>query len=262
MSPCRRPAFPGSFPYGLNKLWQSFFLRSAAFALVIAAVAGFALAQSAPAKKNSRPKGEETNTAPKLTTFVPVYSYTFSNPKFFVTDVKIEHDENGVGSVTFTKRDFEEEVKEPLQLSEVSLERIKGLWEESGFLAASEDYQSTERDYAHLGTITLKMSLDGKERSAGFNWTENKTVKEIADEYRKIGNAVIWMFDMNVARQNQPLETPRIMKGLDTYLRLNAISDPKGLLPFLRGLKDDERIPLIARNHADRLIKKIEASAN
>jgi hypothetical protein len=66
------------------------------------------------------------------------------------------------------------------------------------------------------------------------------------------------MFDINVARQNQPLESPRIMRGLDSYLKRNAISDPVQMLPFLRELSGDERMPLIARNHAERLAKQIE----
>ena len=43
-----------------------------------------------------------------------------------------------------------------------------------------------------------------------------RTRKLLADEYRKIGNQFIWMFDINVARENQPLEAPRIMDALDS----------------------------------------------
>lgn len=189
---------------------------------------------------------------------MPVYIYEFENPKFVVSHVLIEHDEAGTGRVTFIKRDFEEEITEPLRLSDSTLEHLRSLWQELNFLESTESLQSPERDYGHLGTMKLSFLKDGRRRESEFNWTENKTAKELTDEYKKIGTQFIWMFDMDVARRNQPLETPRIMKGLDSNLRRGAISDPQQMLPFLRELKDDERLPLIARNHADRIIKQIE----
>ncbi|HYJ92753.1 MAG TPA: hypothetical protein VEV84_15690, partial [Pyrinomonadaceae bacterium] len=58
--------------------------------------------------------------------------------------------------------------------------------------------------------------------------------------------------------ENQPLNAPSLMDELDSYLRRNEISDPKQLLPLLKELSNDERIPLIARNHASKLAEKID----
>ena len=102
------------------------------------------------------------------------------------------------------------------------------------------------------------MKKDGREREANFNWTINKDAKALMDEYRKIANQYIWMFDINVSRENQPLESPRMMNNLDILIRRNEISDANQMIPFLKELEDDERIPLISRNHANRLVKKIE----
>jgi len=236
-------------------------LPLAAFLLFSAVVllAQSAFPQNNPSKKNARPAASaESEKEPAVKDFVPVYTYVFTNPKFLISDVRVEHDEKGVGRLTFRKKDYEEDVVEPLQLSEWTLGRVKDLWERTGFLASTEEYQSPERDYSHLGTMKLEMSLDGSHRTVEFNWTENSLVKELADEYRKVGNQAIWAFDINVARQNQPLECPRVMKTLESYLRRDGISDPVQLLPFLRELKDDERMPLIARNNAERLISTIE----
>ncbi len=214
-------------------------------------------------KKNSRPGiDNENNSSAKKTVNTdakePVYFYEFSKPEFVVAKILLEHDEYGKGKITFFKRDFEEEIVEPLNLSEKTLEKIKTLWAEIDFLESNEKYQSPERDYAHLGTMKLTMKKGGKERTEELNWTENAQVKALTDEYRKIGNQFVWMFDMNVARENQPLESPRIMKRIDSYLKRNEISDPKQLIPFLKEISDDERYPLITRNHATRLLKQIE----
>ncbi|MGI8542831.1 MAG: hypothetical protein ACR2MD_05050 [Aridibacter sp.] len=209
-------------------------------------------------KKNSRPTEDNLSKVSKIEADKPVYFYEFAKDEFLVKRIFIEHDENGIGKITFLKKDFNEEISEPLKLSDVTLEKLKTFWTEINFLESDENYQSTIRDYGHLGTIKLRMERDAKKRAAEFNWTENLTAKALADEYRKISNQFVWMFDINVARQNQPLESPKIMRTLDSYLSRNSISDPVQMLPFLKELSEDERIPLIARNHAERLIKQIE----
>ena len=44
---------------------------------------------------------------------------------------------------------------------------------------------------------------------------------------------------------------------MESYIKRNGLSDPEQLLPLLKDLSTDEHVPLIARNHALRLIKKI-----
>ena len=44
---------------------------------------------------------------------------------------------------------------------------------------------------------------------------------------------------------------------MESLLGRNALSDAKQLVPLLSELKIDEHIPLIARNQADRILKKI-----
>ena len=73
-----------------------------------------------------------------------------------------------------------------------------------------------------------------------------------------MADQAIFVFDMKVARENQPLNTPTLMKQLESLLNRGELSDPYQLVPLLTDLSTDERIPLIARNHADRLLKKIE----
>ena len=78
------------------------------------------------------------------------------------------------------------------------------------------------------------------------------------DEYRRIANEYTWKFEIDVVRQNQPLQAPGLMTTLDNYLKQNEISDPPHIVPLLTELATDERLPLIARSHAERLVKQIE----
>ncbi|MGC2238870.1 MAG: hypothetical protein WA584_22130 [Pyrinomonadaceae bacterium] len=218
-----------------------------------------------PAEENSTGEPQKTNQAAKTNSRInpdnPVYFYEFSQPNFMVAKVFIEHDETGKGKITFMKQDFQEEVSDPIQLSPATLEKIKNAFNALSFLDSKENYQDEKRNYSHLGELKIKMKKEGRERTAAFNWTENKDAKILADEYRKISQQYVWIFDINVSRQNQPLQAPGLMDMLDGYLRRSEISDPPQMIPFLKKLSDDERIPLIARNHATRLIKEIEKKA-
>jgi hypothetical protein len=209
-------------------------------------------------KKNERPATEVKKEIPQKKVIIPVYFYEFAQPKFLVMQVFIEHDEAGTGQITFKKQLYDEAVSDPIQLSPVTLEKIKTAFAALNFLNSTENYQDADKNYAHLGNLKIKMKKDGRERSAAFNWTQNKDAKLLADEYQKITNQFIWIFDINLARQNQPLEAPGVMDVLDSYIKRDQISDPQQMIPFLTQLSTDERIPLIARNHAARIVKEIE----
>ncbi|MBA2605603.1 MAG: hypothetical protein M3521_08515 [Acidobacteriota bacterium] len=205
-------------------------------------------------------KGEmvKTNSRPEIENNSSVYFYEFSQPNFLVSKIIIEHDEKGKGKISFLKKNFEETVSDPLQLSTATLEKVRSVWQTLNFLDSREDYQSIERDYAHLGNMKFTIKKEGRERTAKFNWTENVTAKILADEYRKISQQFVWIFDINVARENQPLESPNLMNALDGLIRRNEVSDPEQMIPMLKELGNDERIPLLARNHATKIIKQIE----
>jgi hypothetical protein len=230
--------------------------------------ASFGFSQNPPTKKNHRTSENTTETAKakkNVDARTPVYFYEFSRPEFPTSRVTIEHDENGRGKISFLKKDFDEAITDPIELSAATLEKVKTFWQALNFLESDENYQF-EKDYSHLGIVKIRMKKDGRERIAEFNWTTNKDAKGLMDEYRKIGNQYIWMFDINVSRENQPLESPRMMNSLDSMLRRNEISDANQMIPFLKELENDERIPLISRNHANRLVtiiqKQIEKERN
>lgn len=210
-----------------------------------------------PVKKNERPSEDNSsNQTPKVNNN-SVYFYDFAQPNFLISKIHIEYDEQGKGTITFEKRDYGESVTDPIQLSAVTLEKLKNAYAALDFLNSTESYQY-EKDYSHLGTIKIRVKKDGRERTAEFNYTTNKEAKILMDEYRKIGQQYVWIFDINVSRENQPLEAPKLLDTMDAYLKRGEISDPPQMIPFLTQLSNDERIPLIARNHAAKLIKEIE----
>lgn len=211
-----------------------------------------------PLKKNAR--GIETlNVVPAVVQDIRSFThiYEFSQPDFTINRIAIRHDDKGRGDISFSKNGSDETITDPIQLSAVTLERIAATLTELDFLNSTESYQY-EKDYSHLGNIKFTLKSGERSRTTTYNWTENKAAKTLMDEYRRIGQQYVWMFDIGVARANQPLEAPKLMDTLDGYFRRGEISDPEQMIPFLRDLSDDERIPLMARNHAAKLVKQIE----
>jgi len=229
----------------------------AAFIILIAAVFG---AAQQPNKHNTRPEVPVVSSTVQPKEHVKDstrYSYEFTQPEFFIRHILIEHDSTGQGQIQFVQRTEEMKVEEPLQLSLEALSRISSLWRQLNFLDSNEDYQA-DRKYPHLGTMRLKMEKDTLQRTAEFNWTNHPQASSLINEYRRVADQAILVFDLSVARQSLPLNTPKLMDQMELLLKRNGLSDPKQLLPLLKELSTDEHIPLMARNHALRLIKKIE----
>ena len=210
-------------------------------------------------KRNERPQA--TSQFKSQQAAIPNYIYEFDQPAFLVSHVVIEHDEAGRGKISFLKTGLEQPESDPITLSPVTLDKIKAAIAALNFLDSTESYQ-TARDYSHMGNISITYRKDGRERTAKYNWSDNKEAKMLMDEYRKISTQYVWQFDMSISRENQPLNAPGLMDALDSYIQRSEISDPKQMVPLLKELANDERIPLIARNHATKLAEKIEKAKN
>jgi hypothetical protein len=231
-------------------------------AVLVILSAAICPAQNQPqTKRNDRPQEpgatsqrREENKKPSDPTR---YSWEFAKPEFLVSHILIEHDASGRGKITFEHRGEATPIVEPVELSPAALGRIFGLWSELRFLDSNENYQAP-KNFAHLGTYHLQMDDGQRKRTAEFNWSDNKQAWTLTNEYRRVSDQAILVFDIKLAREMQPLNTPGLMNQMESYLTRDWLSDPYQLVPLLKDLRTDEHIPLIARNHADRLLKKIE----
>ncbi|HVS21160.1 MAG TPA: hypothetical protein VHD88_04890 [Pyrinomonadaceae bacterium] len=230
------------------------------FAALLLLSAAFLSFPQDPTKRNDRqpqpsptPQRREENKKPPDPT---AYSYEFTQPKFLISRILIEHDALGRGKITFV-RQSETPIVEPIELSTGALGRIFGLWNDLHFLDSNENYQTT-KDFSYLGVYRLHMDDGQRRRTAEFNWSDNKPAWALVKEYQRVSDQAVFVFDMTVARENQPLNAPSLMNQLESMYTRGGLSDPHQLVPLLTELRTDERIPLIARNHADRLLKKIE----
>lgn len=215
-------------------------------------------AQDQGGKHNPRPQQAAATAAVSENKTEPVkYTYEFSQPKFVVKHILLEHDANGRGTVTFERLNEDTPIVEPLELSSTALERIQSSWQALQFLETQESYQA-DKQFPHLGTMRIGMQRGDRKRVAEFNWTNNPHASTLANEYRKAADQAILIFDISVSRENQPLNMPKLMEAMESLLKRDSLSAPRQLIKLLQDLSTDEHIPLIARNHALRLIKQIE----
>lgn len=217
-----------------------------------------------PKRKNTRPTATSSpdaadagNSRNGKYICDPCYEYRFEHPGRNIQSVRIVHDSAGKGFIYFSEQGMSGDLEEPLTLSEKILGRLRAAFDALDFLNSDENYQY-EKDYSHLGTVTITLKEGGRQRTAKFNWTTNQWAKALMDEYRRIWQREIWLFDFARARENQPLETPKLVDTLETLLDRGEIADPAQMLPILRKYETDERLPLIARNHLSRMATRIE----
>jgi hypothetical protein len=213
-------------------------------------------------KHNARPgesshTGEAKSNDPRSDTAQATYFYEFSQPEFFIRHIVIEHNEKGAGKITFERKDEETSIVEPVEISPAVWARILSHWQALRFLDSDTEYQA-DKQFPHLGTMRLSMTQGARRRTTEFNWSNNSNASALVNEYRKVADQAIAVFDISVARENQPLNTPKLMEHLESLMKRNWLSDPQQLIPLLKEISIDEHLPLIARNHAARLLKKLE----
>ena len=212
---------------------------------------------STATQSSAKPTPTPSKPAEKVDPSVARYTYEFSQPDFFVYFVHIEHDDRGKGTIRFERRSDTEQITDPVQLSPAALERIRARFDALKFLDSTENYQG-EKNYPSQGKTKLTLRQGGRERTAEFNYSQNADAQGLADEYRKVSEQALFVFDVSVALENQPLEMPKLIGRLESLIERKYLSDTEQLIPLIRELTEDERVPLVGRNQAARILKKLD----
>jgi hypothetical protein len=184
------------------------------------------------------------------------FHYLFENEKFTTPRLELMFGADGKGEFRFKKKDSEE-IANKLQVTTTVLGQISALLAELNYLASNENYQH-KKDFSHLGTIMIDITQGGKQRKVQFNYTDNPAMNKLANIFRNIATQETRVFEIETVRQSDPISTPAQLRYLDSELRSKSIADPERFVALLQDIKLDEGVPLIARNHAERLLKEIK----
>lgn len=228
----------------MRKIFPALFLTASFFAFQAAAFS------QTPIRlvQHSKPANE---AAPPSV----AYHYKFENERFTTPLQELEFDGSGRGQFRFKKKEGEEIVND-LTVSSPVLSQIQSLLSQLNFLASQENYQH-KKDFSHLGTVTISQTQNGKERTVRFNYSDNPVMNQLRDIFQNIVTQETRFFEIETVRATDPLSTPAQMRLLDDDLKSKRIADPHRFVPLLKDLKLDEGVPLITRNHAERLLQRI-----
>jgi hypothetical protein len=138
-----------------------------------------------------------------------------------------------------------------------TLARVQHLCQTTNFLTSDADYQD-KKDFSHRGWISISARAGELSRSVRFNYTLNPEIRELADIFRGIATQEIHVFDMETAQQYQPLDLPGRLEAVENDLRLERLAEPDRMIGPLKEIAGDDTQPLIARNHATRIIDGIK----
>ena len=197
----------------------------------------------------------DASGATRLTSSPAHYTYLFENARFTTPLVEVDFDDAGRGRYHFRKKDGQD-ITNDLKVSGTVVSQLRELLGEANFLSNEEGYQH-KKDFSHLGKVTITYSDGSRERQTSFNYTDNPSMNRVVEIFRNIATQENRVFEIEVTRENDPISMPAQMRLLESELKSKQIADPHQLVSLLEQLKSDEAIPLIARNHADRLIKSI-----
>ncbi len=185
------------------------------------------------------------------------FSYKFENPRFDVRVIEIDLNSNGAGELRFTRGTSDEILDCKIKLLPATIARIRSLFGVSDFLDSKTEYQD-KKDFTHMGWVTLGARQGARERKTRFNFTTNVQMNELKDIFLGIAWQEIALFDIENAERYQPLDLPKQLEMLENDLRLERITEPARVLAALNEIAGDDTQPLIARNHAKRIIEAIK----
>ena len=185
------------------------------------------------------------------------FNYKFENKRFYVPIMEIDLAADGSGEVRFQRGESDDVLDHKFKLLPATMARIRQLFEVTRFLDSKDEYQA-EKDFSHLGWVTLMARQNGRERKVRFNYTQQPQISELADIFRGIATQEMHLFDIETSEQFQPLDLPRLLDAIENDLRLQRITEPERLLTKLQEVAVNPTQPLIARNHATRMVSDIK----
>ena len=185
------------------------------------------------------------------------FSYKFENARFHIPLIEIDLAPDGTGELRFKRGESDEIIDLKLKLLPETMERIRTLYGVTGFLTSKDEYQA-KKNFSNLGWITLSAREGDLKREVRLNYSENQHIKELYDIFRAIATQQMHLFDLDTAEQYQPLDLPTQLRVLERDLELERIAEPEQMLTALRNINSNDALPLIARNHAKRIVASIE----
>ena len=175
----------------------------------------------------------------------------------------IELDETGDGVFRFQKLE-NEPVTVNLHINRSKVVSLYSLFRQANFLNESKSFTS-DRKVANLGMKTICFETGKQQREVNFNYTEDKTLREINDFFENLAEQEKTLFEIELALKHDRLGIPKRLDSLEREFSANRIIAPERFRPILERISEDESLINLARKEAMKLLKtvsKLELQGN
>jgi hypothetical protein len=142
-----------------------------------------------------------------------------------------------------------------LKLSRATTDRLFALAADLGdFKSLTLD---SRRKVANMGLKTFAYEFDGQRSSVDFNYTENRTAKQLEDLFEGIAAVEEHLRALEYSVRYDPLGLPRELTYIQIDLENKNLTDPILLAPVLKQIAGDPRFLHIAQVRAQDILDRI-----
>ncbi len=184
-----------------------------------------------------------------------IYSRTFkgSTPEYIAIRV------DATGSGTYEGRKLDESQAQgprPFQLSSGTTERIFAL---AGQLHDFRGIQlESHKKVANLGEKTFTYEQGGALNRVAFNYTENRTARDLVDVFEAIGMVEQHVAALEFEMKYDPLNLSQELLQIQAELKDKTLTDLQMLVPTLEKIAHGSRFLHLAQSRAQEIIDQVQ----
>jgi len=184
-----------------------------------------------------------------------IYSRTFkgSTPEYIAIRL------DATGSGTYEGRKLDESQAQgprPFQLSSGTTERIFAL---AGQLHDFRGIQlESHKKVANLGEKTFTYEQGGALNRVAFNYTENRTARDLVDVFEAIGMVEQHVAALEFEMKYDPLNLSQELLQIQAELKDKTLTDLQMLVPTLEKIAHGSRFLHLAQSRAQEIIDQVQ----
>jgi len=183
------------------------------------------------------------------------YSRTFkgSTPEY----IAIRVDATGAGTYEGRKLDESQaQGPRPLQLSAGTTERILALAEQLHDFRGIQ--LESHKKVANLGEKTFTYEQGGAQNRVVFNYTENRTARDLVDVFESIGIVEQHVAALEFEMKYDPLNLSQELLQIQAELKDKTLTDPQMLVPTLEKIAHGSRFLHLAQSRAQEIMDQVQ----
>lgn len=141
--------------------------------------------------------------------------------------------------------------------SDATRDRIFSAARELNYFSGNFDYKKGK--IAFTGTKTLIYSDSARHSETSYNWSENKTIRQLTEQLQAISSTLEFGRSLDYLHHHDRLGLNAELKRMDEMAASGQLAELQALGPLLERIAGDSNVMEIARQKARRLLQRANA---